>query len=131
MRNDITPSIISESRIQELKIKSANDQKYKLAFYQLEKELQSLPFRTTQDLINVSKLVSKIKDDFNSTTLNGSIFLIITVFSSFDNELTPSSLPYLNDNIAVTIIKMNNDEIVIDTYFKNIFLKINSFLLYL
>jgi hypothetical protein len=65
MRNDITPSIISESRIQELKIKSANDQKYKLAFYQLEKELQSLPFRTTQDLINVSKLVSKIKDDFN------------------------------------------------------------------
>ena len=65
MRNDITPSIISESRIQELKIKSANDQKYKLAFYQLEMELQSLPFRTTQDLINVSKLVSKIKDDFN------------------------------------------------------------------
>ena len=65
MRNDITPSVISESRIQELKIKSANDQKYKLAFYQLEKELQSLPFRTTQDLINVSKLVSKIKDDFN------------------------------------------------------------------
>ena len=65
MRNDITPSIISESMIQELKIKSANDQKYKLAFYQLEKELQSLPFRTTQDLINVSKLVSKIKDDFN------------------------------------------------------------------
>ena len=65
MRNDITPSIILESRIQELKIKSANDQKYKLAFYQLEKELQSLPFRTTQDLINVSKLVSKIKDDFN------------------------------------------------------------------
>ena len=65
MRNDITPSVISESRIQELKIKSANDQKYKLAFYKLEKELQSLPFRTTQDLINVSKLVSKIKDDFN------------------------------------------------------------------
>jgi hypothetical protein len=65
MKNDITPSVISESRIQELKIKSANDQKYKLAFYQLEKELQSLPFRTTQDLINVSKLVSKIKDDFN------------------------------------------------------------------
>ena len=65
MRKDITPSVISESRIQELKIKSANDQKYKLAFYQLEKELQSLPFRTTQDLINVSKLVSKIKDDFN------------------------------------------------------------------
>ena len=65
MRNDITHSIISESMIQELKIKSANDQKYKLAFYQLEKELQSLPFRTTQDLINVSKLVSKIKDDFN------------------------------------------------------------------
>ena len=65
MRNDITPSVISESRIQELKIKSANDQKYKLAFYQLEKELQSLPFRTTQDLINVSKLVSKIKDNFN------------------------------------------------------------------
>jgi hypothetical protein len=51
--------------IQELKIKSANDQKYKLAFYKLEKELQSLPFRTTQDLINVTKLVSKIKDDFN------------------------------------------------------------------
>jgi hypothetical protein len=65
MKNDITPSVISESRIQELKIKSANDQKYKLAFYQLEKELQSLPFRTTQDLINVSKLVSKIKDNFN------------------------------------------------------------------
>ena len=35
MRNDITPSVISESRIQELKIKSANDQKYKLAFYQI------------------------------------------------------------------------------------------------
>jgi hypothetical protein len=65
MKNDITPSVVSESMIQELKIKSANDQKYKLAFYQLEKELQSLPFRTTQDLINVSKLVSKIKDDFN------------------------------------------------------------------
>jgi hypothetical protein len=65
MKNDITPSVISESRIQELKIKSANDQKYKLALYQLEKELQSLPFKTTQDLINVSKLVSKIKDDFN------------------------------------------------------------------
>jgi hypothetical protein len=65
MLDDITPSVISESRIQELKIKSANDQKYKLAFYQLEKELQSLPFRTTQDLINVSKLVSTIKDDFN------------------------------------------------------------------
>jgi len=65
MKNDITPSVISESRIQELKIKSANDQKYKLAFYQLEKELQSLPFKTTQDLINVSKLVSKIKDEFN------------------------------------------------------------------
>ena len=65
MLDDITPSVISESRIQELKIKSANDQKYKSAFYQLEKELQSLPFRTTQDLINVSKLVSTIKDDFN------------------------------------------------------------------
>jgi hypothetical protein len=65
MKNDITPSVVLESMIQELKIKSANDQKYKLAFYQLEKELQSLPFRTTQDLINVSKLVSKIKDDFN------------------------------------------------------------------
>ena len=39
MRNDITPSIISESMIQELKIKSANNQKYKLAFYKLEKEL--------------------------------------------------------------------------------------------
>jgi hypothetical protein len=65
MKDDITHSIISESIIQELKIKSANNQKYKLAFYKLEKELQSLPFRTTQDLINVSKLVSKIKDDFN------------------------------------------------------------------
>ncbi len=65
MKDDITRSIISESIIQELKIKSSNNQKYKLAFYKLEKELQSLPFRTTQDLINVSKLVSKIKDDFN------------------------------------------------------------------
>jgi len=65
MKNDITPSVISESRIQELKIKSANDQKYKLAFYQLEKELQSLPFNNTQDLINVSKLICEIKDEFN------------------------------------------------------------------
>ncbi len=65
MKDDITRSIISESIIQELKIKSSNNQKYKLAFYKLEKELQSLPFKTTQDLINVSKLVSKIKDEFN------------------------------------------------------------------
>jgi hypothetical protein len=65
MKNDISQSIVLESSIQELKIKLSNDQKYKLAFYQLEKELQSLPFRTTEDLINVSKLISKIKDDFN------------------------------------------------------------------
>jgi hypothetical protein len=65
MKNDISQSIVLESSIQELKIKLSNDQKYKLAFYQLEKELQSLPFRTTEDLINVSKLISKIKDNFN------------------------------------------------------------------
>jgi len=37
MKNDISQSIVLESSIQELKIKLSNDQKYKLAFYQLEK----------------------------------------------------------------------------------------------
>jgi hypothetical protein len=65
MKNDISQSIVSESMIQELRIELSNDKRYKLAFYELEKEIQSLPFRTTEDLINVSKLISKIKNDFN------------------------------------------------------------------
>jgi hypothetical protein len=65
MKNDISQSIVSESMIQELRIELSNDKRYKLAFYELEKEIQSLPFRTTEDLINISKLTSKIKNDFN------------------------------------------------------------------
>jgi len=58
-------NIINESIIQELKIELSNVQRYKLAFYKLEMELQSFPFRTTEDLISISKLMSKIKDDYN------------------------------------------------------------------
>ena len=65
MKNDISQSIVSESMIQELRIELSNDKRYKLAFYELEKEIQSSPFRTTEDLINISKLISKIKNDFN------------------------------------------------------------------
>jgi hypothetical protein len=65
MKNDISQSIVSESMIQELRIELSNDKRYKLAFHELEKEIQSLPFKTTEDLINISKLISKIKNDFN------------------------------------------------------------------
>lgn len=54
-----------ESEIQELRIQLSKVKEYKKAFHQLESELQTMPFQTTQDLINVSKLITKIKEDFN------------------------------------------------------------------
>jgi hypothetical protein len=63
--DNITNNVNNESEIQELKIQVSRANDYKRAFHQLEDQLHTMPFQTIQDLINVSKLITKIKEDFN------------------------------------------------------------------